>query len=228
MSSICIWRKSGMLASIVLFAASGAAYGVTIDFDGIAAFTPQTAGNLTPVAGSVVTNEFQSDGVLFGRTGVSAGVAVVRDTLAPSSTPNSVAGLNAAGQIPGTVSGGGVGDIYFSFVVPSTSNPGATGSVSFTIGDGGGDTDIWQIRSYNVNDLLIDSQDISSVARTSVSINVAGIHRVEVDFTGDFGYSLDDLTFNAPTPTNAPEPGSLALLGLGLASLLGGIRKRRT
>jgi hypothetical protein len=224
-STRTFWKSAG-LAAVALFATTGAAYGALIDFDEIAAFTPAVAGDVVPVAGSVVTNQYQIDGVLFGKASVSVGVAVVRDTLLPSSTPNSVAGLDAAGLIPGSELGSTIGDIYFSFVVPNTSNPGIASSVSFTIGDGGGDVDVWQIRSYDLNDLLIDTQNISSEARTSVSINVAGIHRVEVDFTGNFGYSLDDLAFNTPTGAAVPVPGSLALLGLGLLGL-GIIRRRR-
>jgi hypothetical protein len=63
-----------------------------------------------------------------------------------------------------------------------------------------------------------------------VSINVAGIHRVEVDFLGDFGYALDDLSFNEPIseqyaldihPTSCPNPINVKSHGVTPAAILG-------
>jgi hypothetical protein len=188
-----------------------------IDFESIPVFTDvNVGGDIVPVAGSVLTTEFAIDGVVFGKAGVSAGVANVRDSLAPSSGLNSVQGLNAAGIIPGAGGGAGLGDIFFSFVEPGTLTPTTVDMVSFTIGDAGGDLDIFEIRSYDLADMLIDTQNVQGNSRFSVTINVPGIHRIEVDFTGEFGYSLDDLMFNlAPVvvlasldikPTSCPNP----------------------
>ncbi|MBN2516172.1 MAG: PEP-CTERM sorting domain-containing protein [Deltaproteobacteria bacterium] len=48
---------------------------------------------------------------------------------------------------------------------------------------------------------------------------------VEMDCTCDYGYSLDDLTFNTVV-TGAPEPATLALFGAGLFGLVFVRRKR--
>ncbi len=198
---------------------------VTLDFEGLPYTSVTTAGDKTPAAGSVLTDDFMSDGVLFGKAGTSAGVAVVRNSYAPSSGLQSVAGLDASGIIPGSGSGAALGDIYFSFVGPGTLTPGYTDYVSFTIGDAGGDIDVFQIRSYDYAGTLIDTQDFSEAARFSVAISVSGIHRVEVDFTGNYGYSLDDLSFNSPIAI--PAPGAILLGGIGVA-VVGWLRRRKT
>jgi hypothetical protein len=205
-----------LIAILTTFAVSSMAQAVVIEFDSIASYNTVVGGDAIPVAGSVITDQFASDGVIFGRTGVSAGVAVVRGTLAPSSGLNSVAGLDAAGIIPGAGDGGALGDIYFNFL-------GVTDAVSFTVGDGGGDTDIFDIRAYDASDALVFNNHYENASRFPVAFGGFDIARVEVDFTGAFGYSLDDLTFN--TVKQVPEPASLALLSLGLAGI--GLTARR-
>jgi hypothetical protein len=190
--------RCGFLAFLAMLAAPvwGA---TTVDFEGFP-FTPiDSAGDHPPVATSVLTDQLESAGVLFGKAGVSAGVAVARDSFKPSSGLNSVVGLDGAGTIPGSgANGAAIGDVFFSFVIPGTTIPATTDFVSFTIGDAGGDLDVFQIRSYDTLNALIDVQNVSGAARFPVTISVAGIHRVEVDFTGQGGYSLDDLSFDTP------------------------------
>jgi hypothetical protein len=215
MKGIVGTARAVTLAIAACLASTSLSDAVVIDFEGLP-FTPVVAGTIPAIPASVLIDNFKADGVIFGKSGVSAGVAVVRDSFAPSSGLNTVAGLDAAGNIPGGV-GATVGDIFFSFVVPGTSTPASTDLASFTIGDGGGDLDIFQIRTFDLADSLINTQDVSGSSRFPVTISVPGIHRVEVDFTGDFGYSLDDLSFTAPGGASVPEPGTLLLLGAGLA-----------
>lgn len=200
---------------IISFGTIGGA--TVIDFEDILYYTPASAGKVTPVAGSVITDQYSSLGVIFGRAGVSAGVAVVRDTLAPSSGLNTVAGLDVDGFIPGTVSGALLGDIYFSFL-------GVTDSVSFTVGDSGGDTDIFDIRAYDAVDALVFNNHYENADRFTIAFGGFNIARVEVDFTGSYGYSLDDLTFNI---VGVPEPATMLLLGFGIIGLAGLRRKLR-
>ena len=211
--------------AVVLIAWTGSAHAALIDFEGLPFTLITSGGNTAPNPASVLTNDFMNLGILFGRAGLSTGVAVVRDSLAPSSGVNSVGGLDANGVLPGAGGGALLGDIFFSFVGPGTMTPSTSNSVSFTIGDGGGDNDIFQIRAFNLANMLIDTQNVSGISRFPVSIVAAGIHRVEVDFSGDFGYSLDDLRFDEP-PSAAPEPGTMLLIGLGLGTL--GYMRRRS
>ena len=113
-----------------------AANAVTLDFEGLEFTVIDRGGSIIPHPPSVLIDEFLPYGVIFGESGVSAGVAVVReDAFAPSSGVNSVVGLNAKGVIPGKGAGSvAVGDIHFRFVVPGTTEPTATEFVTFTIG----------------------------------------------------------------------------------------------
>jgi len=60
---------------------------------------------------------------------------------------------------------------------------------------------------------------------TAVGVKFAGIAR-SIDFGGAANFiGFDDITFGSDRPGVVPEPGSLALLGLGLAGL--GLARRR-
>ena len=169
---------------------------VTLDFEGLPA-TPIVAGDLVPLPGSVLTDDYVGDGVIFGRDGVSLGVAVGIDSFAPSSGVNSVVGLDENGIIPGTSSGAALGDIYFRFVLPGTTIPGESEGVTFTIGDAGGDVDEFIITSYDSGDNQVDSRHVMGDSRFLVALPVP-VHRVEIYFLGTAGYSLDDLHFSTP------------------------------
>jgi hypothetical protein len=208
--------------------ASAAVAATTIDFEGLPFSTNLNGAPNNPA--SILTTQFQNLGVHFGKAGVSAGVAVSNETsFAPSSGVLSAMGLDAAGIIP-SGPGDALGDIYFSFVVPGTTTPAQTDVVSFTIGDAGGDVDQFQIRSYDLGGALIDTQDVGNSSRFAVSISVVGIHRVEIDFLGDYGYSIDDLSFNEPTapqyaldihPTSCPNPVNVKSRGVTPVAILG-------
>lgn len=225
-------KKSGIVlrcgaALIAAAGMAGQAEAVLLDFEDIPAVNVTAAGDQVPVAMSVVTDQYKPQGVVFGLAGVSTGVAGMEaGSLAPSSGTQSIAGLDDAGLIPGSQFGAHIGDIFFSFVVPGTMTPGKTDMVDFTIGDGGGDNDIFQIRAYSLSNALIHTADVSGISRFAVSINTPGIHRVEVDFTGDFGYTLDDLQFSDPYAC-VPEPVTAGLGLIGLGALAGATRRRK-
>ena len=199
----------------------GSAYAavVDIDFEGLPAniISSTLPGDHIPAPSTVLTDQFRSDGVLFGRTGVSAGVAILLGAASPSSGNNSVAGLDENGLIPGSILGSFIGGTYFSFVVPGTATPGATNWISFTIGDNGEDIDLFDISAFASDDSAVYNQSFAHESRFPVTIAVTGIHRVAIDFRGDFGYTLDDLVFNTPVPV--PVPAGLPLFGTAVAGL---------
>lgn len=196
---------SSILISLVI---ANSAQAVLLDFEGIPTsdFT-----STVPLPESVLTNNFISEGVIFGNPAVSAGVAVVPTGFGlDPSAGNTIIGLDQFGNIPPIATG----DIFFNFVLPNTLTPAETNSVSFSIGNGGGDIDIFEIRAFNLNNDLIQTQSFSNSAAFPVLIDLPGINRVEVDFTGEFGYSLNDLFFNTPTTTVTAVPESSSLAGI--------------
>lgn len=206
-----------LLAALAI-ALSNSSVAALINFDDHAA-TSQVNG--TPTASSVVSNDYASEGVVFGRAGLSTGVAVVNNSNTFSS-PNGACGLNADGNIPASCAG----DIYFNFV--SGANDATTDSVSFVVGDSGGDIDSWVVYVYDIADNLLESRAFSSAANITQSFSHTGMHRFHIDWAASFnsGYLFDNLSFNTPTSiASVSEPSSFALLGLGLAAL--GLTRRR-
>jgi hypothetical protein len=203
-------------ATFISLIIGNAAQAVVLDFEGLPTTTlPATI----PLPESVITNNFISEGVIFGKPGVSAGVAVVPIGfgLGDLNAGNTIVGLDQFGNIPPIV----IGDIFFNFVLPNTLTPAQTDTVSFSIGNGGGDIDIFEIRAFNLNNELIQTQNFSNEAAFPVLINVPGINRVEVDFTGEFGYSLNNLAFNTPTNPVQTVPESSSLVGVLAIGALG-------
>src|SRR5688572_16486591 len=72
-----------IVCSVAMLSLAAPAQAALITFDGLTA-TGQLTG--TPAAGTVLTNQFAAQGVVFGLTGVSAGVALTNNSaFAPSS-----------------------------------------------------------------------------------------------------------------------------------------------
>lgn len=189
----------------VLGVAGGVASGQTlIDFDDLPAFDDD---GTTPSAASVLSDDLAHLGVIFG-SGTSAGVAVIDSgVIQAGSGMNSVVGLDAAGDIPSRA----IGDIAFRFVDPFTGADTTASGVSFTIGDGGGDLDEYEISAYDLDGNRVYFLPTASTGRFAVNISSNEVARVEIDFTGAFGYSLDDLAY-----TVVPGPGSAGVAALGL------------
>src|SRR6185369_16146088 len=129
----------------------------------------------------------------------------------------SAVGLDPSGSITANIAD----DIYFSFTIPSTTIPGITNSISFTLGDAGGDNEVFIVHSFSLANIEINTQNVAGASRFPVVINTPGVNRVRIEFLSDpFGYSMDDLNFNPPVP----EPTSLAAAGIAIVAML---RRRR-
>ena len=186
----------------------------TIHFDSLPSST--VVSGIPNNAASVLTNQLNADGILFGLEGVSAGVAVVAiTTFNEISAPNVIVGLDAVGEIESFASS----NIYFQFVVPGTSTPGQTDSLSFYAGDDCCDEDTFEIRAYSFAGALLDTQILQGNSWQFYSLALPGIHRIEVDNLSphNAGFAIDDISF--ATPTSAvpePTPIAMALIGLSL------------
>ena len=214
----------------------GSARAVTISFDDLASGFCVPNPQCAPPAGTVLSDELLNLGVVFGQSGQSAGVAVIdgsRVNLGPSSFPNTIVGLNPAGDIPSNFTG----SIFFGFFTPG-GTAAVTDSVSFMLGDGGGDADSFEIRAYGLDGQMLSSlirpTDPDVVARFPVEVSVDGIHRIEIERiagTGtQYGYSLDDLAFDLdgePGMQSVPEPGTSWMVLSGLGGCLALKRYRR-
>ena len=212
----------GLLARTVIVGALavGAAtpsHAVLIDFD-----THSATGSVSGAApaGAIVTNDYASQGIVFGKAGVSAGSAVVNN---PNtfSLPNGACGLDLAANIVNNCTG----DQYFHFVLASDGVTAAvTNSLSFVVGDSGGDLDGWILHVFDMAGVELEARPVQSISNTLQSFSHAGMHSVWIEWTNitPAGYLLDNISFDE---TTVPAPGSLALLLAGLG-LIGFSRRR--
>jgi hypothetical protein len=210
-----------VLLAAVLVGLASTAHAASINFDTHAS-TGLTSG--VPPSSALVTDDYASLGIVFGRAGVSAGVAVVNNS-STNSTPNGACGLDAAGAIVSICTG----DQFFYFVDPGNSLiPASTNSLSFVVGDSGGDLDSWILHIYDSSDAELEARVVASVANTLQSFSYSDIARVWIEWTdGPGGYLLDDINFATPVAAAVPEPGTLTLLVTGAGYFARRLRRRR-
>lgn len=194
--------------------AAGTADAALIDFDSHPAMNWHE-GPADP--DTIISDHFSSDGIIFGRAGVSVGVAAYSFGSVPSnasSTPNGACGLDAAGIIPDVCTG----DIHFRFV--SLTDPlsaATTDTLSFMIGDSGGDLDDWIIHLFDMDDNELLSETVAGIGHNFLSYSLANIHRVHIEWGGGpYGYVIDDIGFEISSgPADVAEPAALSLVLAG-------------
>jgi len=214
----------GLTTGFFILVMVGTASATLVNFDSHASTILVSSG--TPPASSVVTDDYADLGVVFGRFGLSDGVAVVNNTNTFSG-PNGASGLDASGKFVEN----SIGDIYFNFVDTANSLLMATTDVvSFYLGDGGTDMDMWDIYVYDQSDILLEKRSVASISNFQLSFTYSNIHRFWIDWTAGTttGYLLDDLKFNTPTSSPVSEPATMFLFGTGLVGLAGiSIRRKK-
>ena len=86
--------------------------------------------------------------------------------------------------------------------------------------------------TFTVSDNLGNSTTVTLVSNTNsgvslVSFPAAGDMVTVTTTDPDWDFFIDNVGFDQPTPTNTPEPATLALLGTGLVALGAKVRDRR-
>jgi hypothetical protein len=205
------------LGMVTMWSAVSPANAVVIDFNSL------TIGN-------VVTNQFTNLGAFFAPSGANPAEVVDITGDATIGGPN-LTGLLAGTQGLRIINSPAFDDsVIITFVDPADQVSEAfVTSVSFTyISDS---TLNGAIRAFDAGGTLLD-QALSAVgtqpnnqAFETLTVGASDIRRIEIDGFADV--IIDTLTFDNPQLViNVPEPGTLAVLGLGLVGL-GFARRRR-
>lgn len=171
--------------------------------------------------GTDLNTQFLSSGALFE---VANGAAYVTNSSFCTGTSSLAWGeFLAVNTTPPYVGTGAV--LRLTFWNPTNSSEAAVvngGDINFSISDqNSAPTDRVIVRSYDVYDNLLETVTLNSYVDV-LGFTGGSVHRVDFFDNGSDGFVVDDLSFG--NVGVAPEPGTLAVIGLGAAALL---RKRR-
>ncbi len=162
---------------------------------------------------SALTTEYSAQGVIFSGPSAGQGGAILQDVSFPTTSfygaGNSFLAFNSAASYP-------IGPETLTF-------DAAHGNVSIEVSGQIGSQQV-TMNAYDSLDSLLDSTTITAGASWSLlSVSGPDISKVVISFSGNIA-TFNDLSFDAAVPT--PEPGTLALAGLGLAGIAALRRKK--
>lgn len=206
---------AALLAAALLAApATAAASPLSIDFEQFAGVDYMPG---TPVAAASRLSDqlLASHGVRFSSSGGFAALVDLGANHASSGRIGVVA-TTADGRVSYNDA------LRVEFFDTSTGLAGVTDFFSWTTDRLGNRSTVW-LEAYDLAGTLLTRQSWLDTGLTPLSLSLANMHSVV--FYGAGSTALDDLRFNAVGPAVAvPEPGTAALLALGMAGLL--LRRR--
>lgn len=181
---------------------SANAYATFINFE-------TTPGGAAITAEVGLTNQFASLGVVFSATEDGAAVTPTIQSPAVFFGEPAFSGTNFANN---QIAGFGPSDSANRADVFIMSFLGLASGVSFYVDPNGSADPVFN--AYGADNSLLESITVTANGWNLYTFVSSGIARIEgIQPTDSWNYGIDDLTF---TLSSVPEPGALALLGLGL------------
>ena len=222
-----LWAAAALATGVLLASATGTASAAVLDFEAPlpSGLSPMTFWQGTVVPSTArVTDQYLSLGIRFsGAALVTFGSWVV------VSGVNALAGIASDGTIDYDQ------PVTFSFFMPGNGSvAGTTDFFAYSPDVAGYSGNVITISAFGLDGSLLGQTQYVETGNFMSPLSISGIgqfHRVTIDQTlydrTSGGIALDLVQFGAISAASAPEPGTLALLGLGVAGLVATRRRKQ-